>query len=209
MKKFALITLACLFALNSFAQKQIFESPHLKAAIAQHKTVAILPFTVRIRYKTPPKNYDASTNHDQEVETGLKVQSSMFTYLLRKADDYTVTFQDPEETNVILNKTKLIDSLSTHTKAEIAKILGVDAVIFGSYDQETTRSETGAIITAVAFGFGGKTGDGVLTIEIANGTDSELLWRYTKKMDASLFNSSDDVMESQMRKLARNFPYCK
>ncbi len=209
MKKNLILIILCFASMSVFAQKQIYESPKMKQVIAQHKTVAILPFTVHISYKRPPKGFDAASNRQQELETGKKVQSSMYTYLLRKSSDYSVSFQDPERTNVILARTKLIDSLDLHTKDEVAKALGVDAVIFGTYDQETTRSEAGAIVTTLAFGFGGKTGDGVLTIQIANGADGELLWRYTKKMSANLWNSSDDVMESQMRKLARNFPYSK
>jgi hypothetical protein len=209
MKKFLTTLAICFIYLQTSAQKQIYESANLKQNISQHKTVAILPFIVRISYKKPPKNYSAEANHQQELELGKKVQGSMYTFLLRKASDYTVTFQDVEKTNVILKRTKLADSLDTHTKDEIGKALGVDAVIFGTYDQETTRSEAGAIVTTALFGFGGKTGDGTLTLQIANGKDGELLWRYTKMMDDNLWTSSDDVMEKQMRKLSRNFPYSK
>jgi len=209
MKKTLVLITICFISLNVFAQKQIFESPKMKQAIAQHKVVAILPFNVRITYKKPPKDYDAATNHQQELEMGKKIQSAMFTFLLRKASDYTVSFQDPEKTNVLLTKAKLADSLDSHTKDEIAKALAVDGVIFGAYDQETTRSEAGAIVTSMVFGFGSKTGDGLLTIQISNGTDGELLWRYTKEMNESLFVSTNDVIEKQMRKLSRNFPYTK
>lgn len=209
MRKQFLLIAICLISLNALAQKQIYKSPKLKEAIALHKTVAILPFIVHIRYKTPPKNYDANANHQQELELGKKVQSAMFTYLLRKSSDYTVTFQDPEKTDAILARTKMADSLDVLTKDQIAKALGVDAVISGTYDQEATRSEAGAIITTIAFGFGSKTGDGMLTMEISNGSDGEMLWRYSKQMRESLFVSTDDVIESQMRKLSRNFPYVK
>lgn len=209
MKKLIIIITICFIYLQASAQKQIYESPNLKQDIIQHKTVAILPFIVHISYKKPPKNYNAESNHQQELELGKKVQGSMYTFLLRKASNYSVTFQDVEKTDVILKRTKLSDSLDVHTKDEIAKALGVDAVIFGTYDQETTRSEAGAIVTTALFGFGGKTGDGTLTIQIANGRDGELLWRYTKRMDDNLWTSSDEVMERQMRKLSRNFPYTK
>lgn len=209
MRQLIFIITITFIGLQASAQKQIYESPSLKKDISQHKTVAILPFIVRISYKKPPKNYSAEANHQQELELGKKVQGSMYTFLLRKASNYTVKFQDVEKTNVILKRTKLSDSLDLHTKDEVAKALGVDAVIFGTYDQETTRSEAGAIVTTALFGFGGKTGDGTLTIQIANGNDGELLWRYTKKMDDNLWTSSDDVMEKQMRKLSRNFPYSK
>jgi hypothetical protein len=209
IKKNLLLFAICLISLNALAQKQIYESPQLKSAIKLHKIVAILPFTVTITNKHPPKNWDPAANHQQELDMGKKVQASMFTFLLRKSSDYTVSFQDPEKTNVLLAKNKLTDSLALHTKDEIAKMLGVDGVVFGTYEQETTPSEAGAIITTLAFGFGSKTGEGLLTIQIANGTDGELLWRYSKEMNEGLFVSTDDVIEKQMRKLSRNFPYVK
>jgi hypothetical protein len=213
MKKALLFIAICFAALSASAQgeteKQIYESPKMMDAIKTHKTVAILPFEVTITYKKLPKDYDAASNRETEEKYGRSIQSSVFTYLLRKADNYTVTFQDPEKTNVILAKAKMLDSLGVHTKDEIAKLLGVDAVIFGTYSQETTKSEAGAIVTTALFGFGSKTGDGGLTIQIANGFDGELLWKYSKRMNESLFSSTDDVIERQMRKLSRNFPYAK
>ena len=208
-KTLTLIVAVICISLQTFAQKQIFESPKLKEAVAQHKLVAILPFNVSISYRKLPKNFDADANHRLELETGKKVQASMYTYLLRKSTEYTVTFQDPEKTNVLLNRTKLADSLEFKTKDEIAKILGVDAIISGTYAQQTTRSEAGALITTVLIGYSGKTGDGTLTLQISNGSDGESLWRYSKAMDDSMWTSTDDIIERQMRKLARNFPYSK
>ena len=208
-KSLTLIVAIICISLQVFAQKQIFESPKMKEVIAQHKLVAILPFNVTISYRKPPKNFDAEANHRLELERGKKVQASMYTYLLRRSAEYTVSFQDPEKTNVLLNRNKLMDSLEFHTKDEIAKALGVDAVMFGSYSQETTRSEAGAIVTTVLFGYSGKTGDGTLILQISNGSDGELLWRYNKSMDDDMWTSSDATIERQMRKLARNFPYSK
>ncbi|OOQ58551.1 hypothetical protein [Mucilaginibacter pedocola] len=213
MKKILLFAVVCLFGLNAHAQfesaKQIYESPKLKDAVKTHKLVAILPFNVKISYKKPPKNFDAASNHEQELKMGKNIQSSMYTYLLRKADNYSVSFQDVEKTNVLLNRAKYSDSIEIHTKDEIAKVLGVDAVIFGTYNQESTKSETGAIVTTVLFGFGGKTGEGGITMQICDGADGEMLWRYTKRMNEDLFSSTDDVIERQMRKISRNFPYSK
>ncbi|TFF38430.1 hypothetical protein [Mucilaginibacter psychrotolerans] len=212
MKKFLLFIGISVFSIHAFAQfessKQIYESPKLKDAIKTHKLVAILPFKVTISYKRPPKNFDAAANHDQELKLGKSIQSSMYTYLLRKADNYSVSFQDIEKTMVLLNRAKYTDSLEIHTKDEIAKVLGVDAVIFGTYEQETTKSEAGAIVTTALFGFS-KTGEGSITMQIANGSDGELLWRYNKKMNEGLLTSTDDVIERQMRKISRNFPYSK
>ncbi len=209
MKK--LLILSFLF-LNSvlYSQKQIFESPQLSTTIKGHKSVAIIPFIVKITYKKQPKNFSAEGNKEQELKMSKSIQSSMYTFLLRKADKYTVSFQDVEKTNILLKKAGISDKLDEMTKDEVAKVLGVDAVISGTFENEQTKSEAGAIVSAVIFGgFGGKTGSGSLTMTINNGSDGELLWRFFKTMDDNITTSTDDIVESMMRKVSRNFPYVK
>jgi hypothetical protein len=102
----------------------------------------------------------------------------------------------------------IADKLDEYTKDEIAKILGVDAVISGVFENEQSKSEAGAITSAILFGgFGGKTGSGSLTMAINNGSNGELLWRFFKTMDDGIGTSRDDTVESMMRKVSRNFLY--
>lgn len=200
--------LATVFAMN--AQKQVFEKPTLKNDIKEHKTIAILPFFVKFSFKKPPKNFSAEGNKAEEIKMSKSIQSSMYTYLLRKGDKYSFGFQDVDKTNIMLRKAGVIEKLEDMTKDEIAKILGVDAVISGSFETEQTKSEAGAIATAVLLGaFGGKTGSGSLTMMLHNGSDGELLWRFFKTMDDNISTSTDDIVESMMRKVSRNFPYTK
>ncbi|CAN5289649.1 hypothetical protein BH09BAC6_BH09BAC6_15620 [soil metagenome] len=211
MKKVVLTLSLCLFiTLESIAQKQIFESPKLKSEIAKQKIVAILPFNVTISYKKQPKNFSAEGNHQQEIAYSTKIQASMYTFLLRKAGNYTVSFQDVEKTNILLKKAGINDKLDQTTKDEVAKILGVDAVISGNFSVEQTKSEAAALgLMVLTYGFGGKTGDGNLVMNINNGADGELLWRFTKTMPEGLETSTDNLIEKMMRKVSRNFPYQK
>lgn len=209
MKK-TLFILLILSAINGFSQKQIFSAPNLKEKISTQKIIAILPFSTTISYKKQPKNFSAEANREQEIKMAKNIQSSMYTFLLRKADNYTVLFQDVDKTNILLKKAGVDNKLDEMTKDEIAKILGVDAVISGKFEQEQSKSEAGAIASAVLFGgFGGKTGSGTLTLLINNGEDGELLWRFMKTMDDNIATSTDDLVESMMRKVSRNFPYLK
>ena len=199
-----------LFSLIGYSQKQVFESPKFKTEIVKHKLVAILPFNVKITYKKQPKNFDAEANRQQELTMSNSIQSSMYTFLLRKSDKYSVSFQDVDKTNVLLKKAGIEDKLDEMTKDEIAKALGVDAVISGTFESHQSKSEGAAIASAVLFGgFGGKTGSGSLTMLIHNGIDGELLWRFFKTMDDGIGTSTDDIVESMMRKVSRNFPYLK
>ncbi|QMU27831.1 hypothetical protein [Adhaeribacter radiodurans] len=188
--------------------KQIFASPQLATAIKQHQTVAILPFEAKITYRKQPKNFSAEAHQEQEATLAQNIQSSMYTYLLRKAKSYSVTFQDVEKTNILLQKAGMYGKLKEFTRDEIAKALGVDAVISGKFDMEQTRSDGAALATAVVFGgYAGKTGSGSLTMTINNGQDGELLWRFFKTMDDDFTSSTDDMVERMMRKVSRNFPY--
>jgi hypothetical protein len=212
MKKyFYLLTFVLGITLTTNAQesaKQIFESPKLKEEINNHKLAAILPFKVSIKYRKQPKNFNAEANRDQEKSMSTTLQNSMYTFLLRKGSKYKVEFQDVEKTNILLKKAGMLDKLDEFTKDEIAKVLGVDAVIGGTFESEQSQSEGAAIATAVLLGgLGGKTGSGTSVLTINNGRDGELLWRFFKTMDDNIMSSTDDLVERMMRKISRNFPY--
>ena len=190
--------------------KEIYSSPKLNEIIATHKMVAILPFAATITYKHPPKNYNDSANKGEEKALSTELQSSMYTFLLRKEDQYTCSFQDVTKTNALLKKNGIYDHLDETTEDTVCKILGVDAVILCKYDYEKTSSEGGAIAKTVLFGgLGSKTGSGALTMQVYNGIDGNLLWRFYKALDDNVFSSSDQVIEHMMRKVSRNFPYEK
>lgn len=190
--------------------KQVFTSPKMQTEIFKHKKVAILPFTATISYKKLPKNFDKTANDQDQNNLSASLQQGMYTYLLRKADDYTVTFQDVERTNALLKQKGLFDKLNEVTQDSICKALGVDAVVKCAFSYERTSSEGGAIVKTVLLGSAfGKTASGSLTMQIYNGLDGELLWRFYKEMNEDVTSSANQVMERMMRKVARNFPYEK
>lgn len=212
MKKFFL--LISLFAvLQGIAQetaKQVYESPKMKETIARHKVVAILPFVANITYKRPPKNFDESANKAEEASLGSSLQNEMYTYLLRKRSSYSVDFQDVDKTNALLKKAGIFDKLDEVTADSVAKVLGVDAVIKCNYSYQKTSSEGAAIAKTILFGgIGSKTASGLLVMQVKNGKDGELLWRFSKTMDETAFSSASQLMERMMRKVSRNFPYEK
>jgi hypothetical protein len=191
-------------------EKQTFESPNLKSIIAKHKIVAILPYTVSITYRKQPKGFSAEANKAQEQSMSTSIQGSMYTYLLRRGKDYLVSFQDVDKTNVLLKRAGMEGKLNEFTMDEVAKTLGVDAVIGGRFETEQTKSDGAAIATMILLGgLGGKTGSGSLTLTLSNGADGDLLWRFFKTMDDTVGGSTDDLVERMMKKVSRNFPYEK
>ena len=190
--------------------KQIFESPKIQEFISTHKKVAILPFNATIGYRKLPKDYNAEANKEEEMKLGYDMQSGMYTFLLRKISDYSVEVQDIERTNILLKKNNLIDKLAETAPEELAKVLEVDAVIKCSYAYQKTKSEGGAIALTLLVGFGtGSVATGTLTMQINDGKEGELVWRFYKQMAEDVMSSPASMMERMMRKVGRNFPYQK
>jgi len=105
MKKLLLIASVFIYT-ASFSQgaKQIFESPNLKSVVYNAKKVAILPFNVSISYKKMPKGMSLDQIKDNEKAESIQMQQGMYTYLLRKLDNYSVSFQEVDRTNSLLKK---------------------------------------------------------------------------------------------------------
>ena len=211
-KSLTLILTTIFFCKISFAQfesaKQVYKANNYKEVIERHKTVAILPIKATISYKKTPKEYSAEANAEEEKKLGMSMQQGMYTYLLRKEDDYTVKFQDVERTNALLKKANIMGGLDEVLPDSICKILNVDAVIRCTYQYEKTASETGALVSTLLIGTG-KTGSGGLVMQINDGKDGELVWRFYKEMNETLTSNANEIMERMMKKVARNFPYKK
>ena len=208
-KKLLSSLVGMLIIVSVSAQKQLYSINHLEDSLKKHKLVAILPLKVTISYKRLPKGFDAEANKADEKKTGINMQEGMYTYLLRKSDDYFVSFQEVERTNTLLKKAGIFDRLDEVLPDSIALVLGVDAVIKATYSYEKTGSEAGAIVKTLVFGYGGSTGTGSLTMQINNGSSGLLLWRFYKEMNEGAFSSGNELMERMMRKVSRNFPYSK
>lgn len=196
---------------NAFSQfetsKQIYTSPELSNIIARTRTVAILPFNVSISYKKLPKGATVESIKENEKQESIQMQNGMYTYLLRKADDYSVQFQNVDKTNTLLKKAGIFNSIDEIMIDSICKVLNVDAVIKSNWNYAKTGSEAGAIATAVLLGVSKSTGSGQLVMQIYDKKDGELAWRMSKEMNEGTFSSANELMERMMRKVGRIFPF--
>jgi len=210
MKKLLLIVSAFIYT-ASFSQgaKQIFESPNLKSVVYSAKKVAILPFNVSISYKKMPKGMSLDQIKDNEKAESIQMQQGMYTYLLRRSDDYSVSFQEVDRTNSLLKKSGVFDNINDVLSDSLCKILGVDAIIKSSWTYAKTGSEAGAIASALLLGVSKGTGSGQLVMQINSAKDGEMVWRMSKEMTESAFSSANALMEQMMRKVGRVFPFEK
>jgi hypothetical protein len=206
---FALALLIINTVATAQASKQIYESPNLPALLGRAKKVAILPFTVNISYKKMPKGANPELIKEDEKKESIQMQQGMYTFLLRKAEKYSVSFQDVDKTVALLKQAGAFDKCNDMLADSLCKILGVDAIIKSSWSYQKTGSEAGAIASAVILGISKPTGSGQLVMQIYDAKDGELAWRMAKEMNEGAFSSANELMERMMRKVGRNFPFEK
>jgi len=213
MKFKLFLSIALLISYSSYSQwessKQEFKSPNLKTLLLTTKTVAILPYKANISYKKMPKGVTVENIKEEEKVASIQMQEGMYTYLLRKSNDYSVSFQDVSRTNALLKKSGIYDNLDEVLADSVCKVLGVDAIVKSTWTYEKTGSEAGAIISTLAFGVAKGVASGSLVLQLYGAKDGELAWRFYKEMNESAFSSASQLMERMMRKVGRNFPFEK
>lgn len=211
MKNQLILLFVLLSAGISLAQegvKKIYSVPNLEQIVKGHKTIAILPFNVAIRYRRSPKNFDEQQNKAEEKSLSLNLQNNFNAVMSIKKDIFPINVQSNQITNFRLEEMKMLDNFETLKPEDVAKVLNVDAVMYCDYTYTRTNSEFGAILNEQLFGYG-KVATGELTMSIFNGVDGELLWRFNKTMNQESLSYPRYIIERMLSKIGRNFPYQK
>jgi hypothetical protein len=190
---------------------QIYKSSEFDQAFARHKIVAILPADVSLQVRpNEAKKLTAEQIQDMAEKTGYDIQDKMYSWLLRRSDKYhyTVTFQDVTRTNALLRAAGInYRDLPTKDRAEIARILNVDAVMQNRSKMEKPMSEGAAIAVGVLVGAWGSTNKVETTINIHDGKTANLLWKYDYNASGSVGSSTTNLVDGLMRNAAKKFPY--
>lgn len=190
----------------------VFTAPNFATLKRSHKTVALLPFDVVITMRKLPKDVTIEQIRADEEKTAFTAQSHAYTYLLREMgkDKYTVDFQDIDRTNALLKQNSLdYNAIKSKTKDEIAKILGVDAVLSGKIVMEKPMNDGAAIALGLLLGVWGNTNKITTALTVHNGKDGKLLWKYDWEASGSVGSSTENLTKQLMRNVSKNFPYKK
>jgi hypothetical protein len=190
---------------------KIYKAPEFDAALAKHKTVAILPADVSIKLR--PNEMKKTTTeqlNDMAAKTGYAIQDKMYSWFLRRSDkyNYTVTFQDVTRTNALLKQAGIdYSNLDAKDRTELAALLGVDAVLQNRSSMDKPMSDGAAVALGVVFGVWGSTNQVQTTINIHDGKSGSLLWKYDYLATGSVGSSADNLVNALMRNASKKFPY--
>lgn len=196
--------------------KEIYLNPKLSTFRKTHKTIAILPVNVKFTYNTQQFNFDPVAEQMAEINSSIILQSNLYSCLLPKTNKMAIEIQDIETTNILLRRAEISDRVTEFTKAEIAKILGVDAVVSVLYETERPVPELPLHRYPKRSSVDSAKPDpltpqpptyyGSLTLNLNDGAAGTLLYRYYKK---TIGTNSSDISDDLISKVAKDFPYSK
>jgi len=210
LRSYLILIIAFITTINAQIFKEIYEHPDFDSLTKEHKRVAILPFTVTLTDKAVPEGMTEEDLLFQKENEGYSFQSSVFSRFLKKSKKYRISFQDIDKTNLLLKKNEIThDKLDDYSKDELAKILGVDAVISGQIQRDKPMKGGAAVALAVFTGFGAATNKAKMYLTIHNGGDGELLWKYNHRSAGGLGSDAESIVVPLMKQVARKFPYKK
>lgn len=190
---------------------KIYKSANFDAALGKHKTVAILPAEVTMTLRpNEAKKLGPEQMKDLVNKTAYDIQDKMYGWFLRRGDkfNYTVTFQDINKTNAKLKDAGIAyDDIKSKDRAELAKALGVDAVMQAKTVSEKPMSEGAAVAVGIVLGAWGSTNKVQTAINIHDGQSGDLLWKYDYEASGSVGSSTTRLVDALMRNATKKFPY--
>ena len=207
MTKIKTIVVFSLIAVLTSCGPTIYKAKNFESSKATVKTLAILPFNISIDSKRLPKNTTIETLKESQEKTGYDMQSTSYTWFLKRQNSYSTTFQDIDKTNAILKKVNItFDNIALQDKGELCKMLGVDGIISGKATMSKPMSEGGAIAVAVLFGGLASTNKTATSLTIHD-VKGGLLWKYNYDASGSIGSSAESLTKALMKNASKKFPY--
>jgi hypothetical protein len=227
MKKIILLTIVTISFLACKVKR--YEAADFKQRTATHKMVAILP--PAISYTSPTAG---TLTIFKDKEQQIKNESNALHYhiynrVLResnKKNPVNIAFQDIAKTNSLLQAAGIGQKeLKEKSSEELAKILGVDAVMVNKVEKmllvddkllalygvgkDVVNAVLGNIPSAPTPGTAGmvKLGEMKMSSTINDAKDGYMLWRGYKTFDITLDDLPEDVSTRYGNQCARSFPY--
>ena len=171
-----------------------------------NREIAVIPFEVHTSVKELPKGVTIAMIEKAEQRKAIIMQRDMYRYLLRELakSSRKVKLQDPNKTNRIFKKYGMDHERIFKTpKKRLARILGVDAVLFGNVYQSKQKLDVNHEELLRMGGINNKISTVLYVYEKRRG---RIEWKYDRSQSGFPSDVAPDVVKGLLRKAARNFP---
>ena len=198
---------------TSCAVGTIYKTPDFAAYKASHRSVAILPFDVKIDQTNRGSSATTKELKKLQIKQGMTFQRELYAEFLKgqQLGKYTIELQDIDKTNTLLTRepnTELSgDALASFTKPEWCEVLGVDAVISGQMILYKPMGNVAAPAVRLIFDEAGTTNEGYVNIAIHEGVDGKLLWNYKHTIGRGILSSEEKLAQDLVKGGTVTFSY--
>ncbi len=120
------------------------------------------------------KEMSAEQMRDLEIKEGENLQFAMYSWFMkrREAGKLSIDVQDVTTTTALLRQNSITpENIEECTPGELAKILGVDAIISGKFETNKPISDGVTVALAILVGVSGPTNKAVINLFIHNALD--------------------------------------
>ena len=178
-----------------------------------------MPFGVQFQnpldYSTQKKRNPIQERHSyskQEQEASFDAQKEFFMTVAKQVEKgrYEIAFQDFTRTNRVLAENGIhIEDVKFQNKADLAKLLGVDAVIFGELIIKISRPTDRTMSISPVMMENTRFNDGVETdVKLFDAASGEMVWSSTlSNQPNNRMDTPHQLSTSLLNQVAKNLPY--
>jgi hypothetical protein len=205
--------LICMIGSGVQAQTRLYVNPQFSLMAKDHQVIAVVPFKTSVSLR-PNQMREMKEGDLEKMEKAESkgIQAAMYSWFLQRQESgkMWVKVQDINTTNAMLLKAGIeYENIENYPAKELANILGVDAVVSGTFQTNKPMSEGAGVALALLVGFYGSTNNAVVNMFINDRETGEVLVNYHKGLSGSIGSTTDQLINILMRKASRRIPYTK
>ncbi len=205
--------------LSGCASSKDFVAENFATIKNTHKKIAILPFGVQFQnpldYSKQQKGSPVQTRRPfskQEQEASLDAQKEFFMTVAKQVEKgrYEVAFQDFTRTNKVLAENGIrLEDVKFQNKADLAKLLDVDAVIFGELVVKISRPTDRTMSISPVMMNNTRFNDGVETdVKLFDAASGEMVWSTVlSNQPNNRMDTPHQLSTSLLNQVAKSLPY--
>ena len=211
MYRLTLITAILLITISAFGQRRAqYVHPDFKTVTSSHSKIAILPMNASIDFRPATSARMSDEEFEQlKLDFSYASQFDLESYFLNRKGKkgFKTSIQDVDVTNKILEENGInFYNMIEYTGEELAKILGVDAVLTGHLAATQPNSEDVAATVEILFDIPLNTNASVIHLKLVD-NQGEVLWKYRNRFAMGLGSDLFTPSIPLFRKAARKLPY--
>lgn len=199
----ALTALAVLLLIS--CSPKVYYSPDAELVTVEHQKIAIAPPQVAI--VAPRKAHPADIRTQEAIES-QNFHRAMYSWLLHRKmqNRLFVDVQDVATTIALLENAGYYEGVSM-TTAQLAEVLGVDAVVTVNYALSKPISDVGAVALKVLFGNWNATNHVSVTVALHDRDQEKDIWNYHRRVRGTVGSTPGQLVNQLMRNASRKMPY--